>query len=65
MKVDLEIPQEGVTNNDYKSTIFVGNLPFVVFVNDLRTHIKNCGEILNVSIIRDPKTFIGKGIAYV
>ena len=33
--------------------------------NALRDHFDECGEITNVRIIRDKKTGLGKGIAYV
>lgn len=51
--------------NDYESTIFIGNLPWVLQEEDLRSHFEDCGKILNVRIIRDKDTFIGKGIAYI
>jgi len=31
----------------------------------LRAHFEDCGKILNVRVIRDKDTFIGKGIAYI
>jgi len=43
----------------------VGNLPFVIGEEELRSHFETCGEVQNVRIVRDPKTFLGKGIAYV
>ena len=55
----------GEQNNDYESTIFIGNLPWVLNEEDLRKHFEDCGEILNVRIVRDKDTFIGKGIAYI
>ena len=51
--------------NDFESTIFIGNLPWVLQEEDLRAHFEDCGKILNVRIIRDKDTFIGKGIAYI
>ena len=49
--------------------MFIGNLPFITNEEDLRAHFDNLEEggtgIVNVRIIRDPKTFIGKGIAYI
>ena len=60
LRVDLE---EG-GKNDYDTTLFIGNLPFVINEEDLRAHIDAEG-ILNIRVIRDSKTFIGKGIAYV
>ena len=31
----------------------------------MRAHFEECGKILNVRVIRDKDTFIGKGIAYI
>ena len=59
-------PENLVENqNDYEKTIFIGNLPWVVNEEDLRKHFEDSGKILNVRVIRDPRTFIGKGFAYV
>ena len=65
-----------VTGHDYDSTVFIGNLPFVLNEEDLRAFISlqtkddaaglGVGDgILNVRVIRDAKTHLGKGIAYV
>ena len=55
--------------NDFETTIFIGNLPFIVNEEDLRAHIlkefKDHDPILNIRLIRDPQTFIGKGIGYI
>jgi len=37
----------------------------VVQEEDLRKHFEVCGTILNVRIIRDGETFIGKGFGYI
>ena len=76
--VDLRETEAGVaaSGHDYDSTVFIGNLPFVLNEEDLRAHIAlqtksdavglSVGDgILNVRVIRDPKTHLGKGIAYV
>jgi len=52
-------------HEDYKTTVFVGNLPFVVSEEEVRSHFTQFGTIMNVRLIREPKTFIGKGIGYV
>ena len=31
----------------------------------MRAHFEDCGKILNVRVVRDKDTFIGKGIAYI
>lgn len=50
--------------NDFKTTIFVGNMPFTVSEEQVRSHFSECGKIENVRIIRDSKTHLGKGIGY-
>jgi RNA recognition motif-containing protein len=37
----------------------------VVSEEEVRAHFAQFGTILNVRLIREPKTFIGKGIGYV
>ena len=51
--------------DDYNQTVFIGNLPYVVSEEELREFFADCGEIENVRLIREPKTFVGKGIGYV
>ena len=50
---------------DFTKTIFIGNLPYVVSEEDIRHQFEDCGKIENVRLVRDPKTFLGKGIGYV
>lgn len=45
--------------------MFIGNIPFIVSEEELRSFFVPCGEIENVRLVRDPKTFLGKGIGYV
>ena len=45
--------------------MFIGNIPFIVSEEELREFFASCGEIENVRLVRDPKTFLGKGIGYV
>lgn len=40
-------------------------MPWVISEEDVRKHFEDVGKILNVRIIRDPKTLIGKGFGYV
>lgn len=54
-----------VGGNDFNSTIFIGNLPFIAGEEEVRAHFADCGSIENVRIVRDPKTFLGKGIGYI
>lgn len=50
---------------DFTRTIFIGNLPFVVSEEEIRSQFTDCGKIENVRLIRDPKTHLGKGIGYI
>ncbi|KAJ2804209.1 Nucleolar protein 12 [Coemansia guatemalensis] len=50
---------------DSKRSVFVGNLDFAAEEEALWKHFNNCGTVENVRIIRDPKTNLGKGFAYV
>jgi nucleolar protein 12 len=54
-----------VKKDDYDTTAFIGNLPYIVNEEELRTHFAKFGTILNVRLVRDPKTYIGKGIGYI
>jgi len=45
--------------------VFVGNLSFDAQEEDLWNFFKDSGDIENVRIIRDSKTNLGKGFAYV
>lgn len=51
--------------HDNKRSVFVGNLDFEEDEENLWNHFGSCGDIEYVRIIRDPKTNLGKGFAYV
>ena len=51
--------------NDYTTTLFVGNMPFTISEEEVRAHFSPFGKILNIRLIRDSKTYLGKGIGYV
>ncbi|KAH9487683.1 RNA-binding protein 34 [Bulinus truncatus] len=51
--------------HDKKRSVFVGNLPFNVTEEAIRSHFEDCGDIINVRLIRDRLTSLGKGICYV
>ncbi|KAG9297319.1 hypothetical protein G9A89_002008 [Geosiphon pyriformis] len=55
----------GSKSYDRKRTIFIGALSFDAQEEELWKHFKNCGDIECVRIVRDKKTNIGKGFAYV
>jgi len=48
-----------------KFCVFVGNLPYVIEEEELRTHFSTVGEIDYVRIIRDQDGIRSKGFAYV
>lgn len=50
--------------HDPKCSIFVGNMPFAIEDEILRSKFEKCGEIESVRIIRDKKTNAGKGIIF-
>ncbi|KAI9310440.1 hypothetical protein BX666DRAFT_2032824 [Dichotomocladium elegans] len=51
--------------HDRKRSVFIGSLPFDAEEEELWDFFKDCGTIESVRIVRDKKTNIGKGIAYV
>ncbi|XP_041352996.1 RNA-binding protein 34-like [Gigantopelta aegis] len=62
LRVDLASKS---TEHDSNKSVFVGNLPFSLEEEDLRSHFRRCGKIENVRVVRDNKTGIGKGFGYV
>lgn len=50
---------------DYKTTIFVGNLPLNITEEELRNHFNTIGKIDNVRVIKNKYTSLGIGIGYV
>ncbi|CAB4412765.1 unnamed protein product [Rhizophagus irregularis] len=52
-------------NHDRKRTVFIGSLAFDAQEEELWSYFESCGEIENVRIVRDSKTNVGKGFAYV
>ncbi|EDO15810.1 hypothetical protein Kpol_1040p23 [Vanderwaltozyma polyspora DSM 70294] len=51
--------------HENKRSIFVGNMDFEQDEETLWSHFESCGEIEYVRIIRDSKTNLGKGFAYI
>lgn len=51
--------------HDKRRSVFVGNLDFEEVEESLWKHFEPCGDIEYVRIIRDSKTNMGKGFAYV
>ncbi|XP_062503028.1 RNA-binding protein 34-like isoform X2 [Corticium candelabrum] len=50
---------------DYKQSVFVGNLPYVVDEEALRQLFGQCGDVRSIRVVRDKKTGVGKGFGYV
>ena len=50
---------------DTQKCVFIGNLDFEAQEDSLWRHFASCGKIESVRIIRDAKTNVGKGFAYV
>lgn len=65
IKEDGNVSKSNKSEDDFNTTVFVGNLPFVVSEEEVRSHFAKFGVIKNVRLVRDPKTFIGKGIGFV
>jgi RNA recognition motif-containing protein len=71
IRVDMEVStrKDGEVDekrhDDCETSVFVGNLPYIVNEEELRTHFATAGKILNVRVVRDPKTFLSKGIGYI
>ncbi|KAG0291965.1 Nucleolar protein 12 [Linnemannia gamsii] len=56
---------DGAKKHQPKKSVFVGNVAFDAQEEDLWNFFKDSGDIENVRIIRDRKTNLGKGFAYV
>ncbi|RKP12533.1 hypothetical protein BJ684DRAFT_16986 [Piptocephalis cylindrospora] len=50
---------------DHRRSVFVGNLAFDVEEEAVWKHFEGCGQIVNVRVIRDKQTNLGKGFGYV
>ncbi|SCU80296.1 LAME_0B02432g1_1 [Lachancea meyersii CBS 8951] len=53
------------TQHDNKRSVFVGNLDFEETEENLWKQFEKTGDIEYVRVVRDPKTNLGKGFAYV
>lgn len=62
LRVDIAASSD---KHEKKKSIFIGNLPFDVNEDEIRKHIEDCGAVVNVRIVRDRQTSIGKGICFV
>jgi len=57
--------ESGKVVHDQSKSVFLGNLPFSIEEDAVREHFKVCGEIVDVRLIRDSFTGMGKGFGYV
>ncbi|XP_060609827.2 RNA-binding protein 34 [Anolis sagrei] len=53
------------TCHDNKRSVFVGNFPYAIDDETVRSHFSQCGNVMGVRIVRDKRTGIGKGFGYV
>jgi len=75
IRVDMAMKEgDGSTNqvngstgkhHDQSKSIFLGNLHFGIEEDQVRKHFQACGDIIDVRLIRDSFTGIGKGFGYV
>jgi len=61
IRVDLEGNR---TKHNIRRSVFIGNLPFEVLEDELRSFFSKCGKITNIRIIRDSKLNFGKGFGF-
>ncbi|KAJ1944891.1 Nucleolar protein 12, partial [Linderina macrospora] len=62
LRVDMASNEK---THDMKRSVFVGNLDFEAEEEELWRHFGGCGAVENVRVVRDAKTNLGKGFAYV
>jgi len=65
LRVDAAFEDSTKKDKDPKKAVFLGNLDFKINEDVVRQHFLSCGKILDVRIVRDPKTGMGKGFGYV
>lgn len=61
----LRVTLAGKKSEDFRTTIFVGNIPFICSEEELRAFFSQFGEIDYVRVIRDALTQSTKGFCYV
>lgn len=61
----FDLASKPLSKGENKKTVFVGNLPFDICEETLRKHFHDCGQVSNVRVVRDSKTGLGKGFAFV
>ena len=51
--------------HDQSKAVFLGNVKFNEQEDNIRKHFEKCGHIIDVRIVRDTTTGMGKGFGYV
>jgi nucleolar protein 12 len=62
IRVDMALRK---VDHDQKKAVFLGNVPFAAEEDDLWKMFETCGKISGIRLIRDRRTGIGKGFAYI
>ncbi|XP_046847741.1 RNA-binding protein 34-like [Xenia sp. Carnegie-2017] len=65
LHIRVDRVDDGAKQYDHKRSIFVGNLKFDMEEKSLNEFFSPCGEVVNIRIIRDSRTGVGKGFGYV
>ncbi|CAB3997216.1 RNA-binding 34 [Paramuricea clavata] len=65
LHIRVDRVDDGAKQYDHKRSVFVGNLMFDIKEEALSEFFSPCGDVLNVRVIRDSTTGIGKGFGYV
>lgn len=61
----LHVTKGNHIEKDFKTTLFVGNVPYDADEEEIREFFRKCGEVDYVRIIRDKITFQSHGFCYV
>lgn len=61
----LHVTEANHIEKDFRTTVFVGNLPFDADEEEIRTFFEACGMVEYVRVIRDKYTFKSHGFCYV
>jgi len=62
IRVDMSLNSK---SHEQNKAIFLGNLNFKTHEDDVRKAFERCGEIVDVRLVRDSSTGIGKGFGYI
>jgi len=65
LRISETTPKKATLKVNFTETVMVSNLPAIVNEKEIRDHFSKVGNIQNVRLMSDPKTFIGKGFGYI